>query len=109
MTMPTLILTPRFTDDAQTLWRSALKLGWNVERLTSWQIPEDLRHALDPALYVEGLMGPTLAEQLGIKLIEPPVDWLPRLPEEYRKRWVRLSTLGQMRSSADRAFVKPPN
>jgi hypothetical protein len=30
--MPTLILTPRFTDDAQALWRAAQRLGWNVER-----------------------------------------------------------------------------
>lgn len=109
MTMPTLFLTPRFTDDAQVLWRAALTLGWNVERLTSWRITEELTRALDPVVYVEALMAPTLAEQLGIKLSEPPVDWLPRLPEEYRNRWVRLSTLGEMRASADPFFVKPPN
>jgi ATP-grasp domain, R2K clade family 2 len=41
--MPTLILTPRFTDDAQALWRAAIQLGWSVERLTSWRVPEELR------------------------------------------------------------------
>jgi hypothetical protein len=86
--MPTLILTPRFTDDAQALWRAANRLGWEVERLTSWRAPEGLRNVTDPVLYLEGLFGPALAEQFGLRLLEPPDDWLPRLPEEYRKRWV---------------------
>ena len=30
--MPTLILTPRHTDDAQALWRAAGRLGWRIER-----------------------------------------------------------------------------
>jgi hypothetical protein len=107
--MPTLILTPRYTEDAQALWRAAGRIGWRVERLTSWRIPDDLRSVPDPVLYVEALMGPTLAEQLGLRLVEPPADWLPRLPEEYRKRRVHLSTLGEARSSEQPAFVKPPN
>jgi hypothetical protein len=107
--MPTLILTPRFTEDAQALWRAAGRLGWGVERLTSWRVPEELRSVPDPVVYLEGLFGPTLAEQFGLRLSEPVVDWLPRLPEEYRKRWVYLTTLGQARGIAEPAFVKPPN
>ena len=105
--MPTLILTPRFTDDSQSLWRAAVRLGWGVERLSSWRISDDLRQVPDPVLYVEGLFGPTLAEQLGIRLLEPSEDWLPRLPEKYRKRWVHVTTLGQARASTEPAFVKP--
>jgi hypothetical protein len=107
--MPTLILTPRFTEDAQSLWSAASHLGWNVERLTRWRNPSDLKSAPDPVLYLEGLMGPSLAEQLGLKLIEPPIDWLPRLPEAFRKRWVYLSTLGKARCLTEPVFVKPPN
>ena len=107
--MPTLILTPRQTEDAQALSRAAGRLGWNVERLTSWRMPDALRSAPEPVLYLEAMMGPMLAEQLGLRLIEPPEDWLPRLPETYRKRWVRLSTLGQARQLEEPAFVKPPN
>ena len=44
-----------------------------------------------------------------MSLAEPPDDWLPRLPMEYRKREVRLSTLGEARKLAAPAFVKPPN
>jgi len=107
--MPTLILTPRFTDDAQALWRAAGRLGWGVERLSSWRIPDDLLHVPEPVPYLEGLFGPTLAEQLGLRLVEPPEDWLPRLPEKYRKRRVYLTTLGQARTLSERAFIKPPN
>ncbi|OWK40781.1 ATP-grasp domain-containing protein [Fimbriiglobus ruber] len=107
--MPTLVLTPRFTEDAQALWRAAAQLGWAVERLTSWRVPDDLLTVPEPLLYLEALFGPTLAEQFGLRLLEPAVDWLPRLPEEYRKRWVYLTTLGQARTIAQPAFIKPPN
>jgi hypothetical protein len=107
--MPTLILTPRFTEDAQALWRAAGRLGWRVERLSSWRVPDELRAVPDPVLYLEGLMGPTLAAAFGLRLIEPPDDWLPRLPDRYRKRRVELATLGDVRRMAGSAFVKPPN
>jgi hypothetical protein len=107
--MPTLILTPRFTEDAQAMWRAAGQLGWDVERLTSWPVPDALRSVPEPVVYLEGLFGPTLAEQFGLRLLEPPVDWLPRLPEEFRKRRVTLTTLRAARQIAEPAFVKPPN
>jgi hypothetical protein len=107
--MPTLILTPRFTEDAQALWRAATHLGWGVERLTTWRVPNELRSVSEPVLYLESLFGPTLAEQFGLRLLGPTVDWLPRLPEEYRKRRVSLTTLGDARNIAEPAFIKPPN
>ncbi len=107
--MPTLILTPRFTEDAQALWRAAVQLGWNVERLTSWRIPDELRSIPEPVVYLEGLFGPTLAADLGLRLLEPPIDWLPRLPEEFKKRKVSLMTFGAARKLAEPAFIKPPN
>jgi hypothetical protein len=107
--MPTLILTPRFTQDAQALWRAACRIGWQVERLASWRVPVEVQVAEEPVLYLEGLLGPHLAMQFGLKLLEPAVDWLPRLPEEYRKRDVTLSTLKDARLLKSRAFIKPPN
>jgi hypothetical protein len=109
MAMPTLILTPRFTNDAQALWRAAVQLGWGVERLTSWRVPEELRAVPEPVLYLEGLFGPTLAEQFGLKLLEPALDWLPTLPEEFRKRPVSLMSLRAARRLAEPLFIKPPN
>jgi hypothetical protein len=107
--MPTLILTPRFSSDSQALWRAAGQLGWGVERLSSWRVPDELRSVPEPVLYLEALFGPTLAEQFGLRLLEPPVDWLPQLPEEYRKRRVALTTFGAARLLTEPAFIKPPN
>jgi hypothetical protein len=107
--MPTLILSPRQTEDSQRLWRAAGQLGWSVERLASWRIPDDLLTAAEPVLYVEALMAPTLAEKLHLRLAEPPDDWLPTLPDEYRRRSVRLATLGEVRGLSAPAFIKPPN
>lgn len=107
--MPTLVLTPRHTGDSQALWKAAVRRGWDVQRLATWRIPDDLRAAPEPFLYVEALFGPTLAEQLGVRLLDPAEDWLPRLPERYRRRAVHLSTLGEARRLGGAAFVKPPN
>jgi hypothetical protein len=107
--MPTLILTPRFTDDAQSLWRAAIRLGWQVQRLPTWRVPPELLAVQEPVLYLEGLFGPTLAQEFGLALLEPPIDWLATLPHEYKKRSVTLTTLGQARQNAAPAFVKPPN
>lgn len=105
--MPTLILTPRFTEDAQALWRAAGQLGWGVERLTSWRVPDELRSIPEPVLYAESLFAPSLADQFNLRLLEPAIDWLPRLPREYRKRRVSLTTLRAARALAEPAFVKP--
>lgn len=107
--MPTLILTPRYTEDSQALWRAANRLGWRVERLINWRLPDELKLVPEPVLYVEALMTEMIAEQLGLRLLDAPNDWLPNLPEEYRKRWVYLSTLGEARSMGKTAFIKPPN
>jgi hypothetical protein len=107
--MPTLILTPRYSDDTQALWKAAAGRGWSVERLGRWQVPDHLRQAHEPVLYAEALFGPSLAEQLGITLASPPEDWLVRLPEPYRKREIQLMTLAQARGLPAPAFIKPPN
>ncbi|MEO1353797.1 MAG: hypothetical protein AAFW84_34435 [Cyanobacteria bacterium J06635_15] len=60
--MPTLILTPRYTEDSQALWRAAISLGWKVERLTRWELPPHLQSVTEPVLYLEALMAPLMAE-----------------------------------------------
>jgi hypothetical protein len=107
--MPTLILTPRFTPDSQSLWRAAGTLGWDVERLTSWRVPEHLRSVPDPVLYLEALFGPTLAQDFGLQLLEPDENWLPQLPEEFRKRCIQLLPIQEARQLKQPAFIKPPN
>lgn len=106
---PTLVLTSRYTDDAQRLWLAAIRKGWAVERLQGWRVPDHLRTAAHPVLYVEALMAPRIAEELGLTLLDPAEDWLPRLPEEYRRRSIRLTTLGEARTGVEPLFIKPPN
>jgi hypothetical protein len=107
--MPTLIFTPRYTEDSQALWKAAGNLGWQTERLANWQVPEHIRTAPERVLYGEALFGPALAEQLGLVLLNPPQDWLVRLPQKFRLRNITLSSLGSARAHPQPAFVKPPN
>jgi hypothetical protein len=107
--MPTLILTPRQTEDTQTLWKAAARLGWRTERLGAWRIPDHFRALKDPVLYAEALFAPEFADQLELDLISPPDDWLVDLPKEYTSRTVRLSTLAEARSLDRPMFVKPSN
>lgn len=107
--MPTLIFTPRYTDDSQALWKAAGALGWHVQRLANWRVPKHMQDLAEPVLYGEALFGPTLAEQLGIRLLSLPEDWLVRLPMEYKHRQISLQTLGEARQLAQPCFIKPPN
>ncbi|MCB1051180.1 MAG: ATP-grasp domain-containing protein [Acidobacteria bacterium] len=107
--MPTLILSPRYTEDGQLLWKAALDAGWHIHRLSSWQIGPEARSIVDPVLYVEAMFAPTFAEELGVVLSEPSLDWLPKLPFRFRLRDIQLMTLGEAHRLEKDAFVKPPN
>jgi hypothetical protein len=105
--MPTLILSPRYTPDSAALWKAALDLGWSVERLEAYRVPDHL-YGKECVIYGEGLFVSTVAESLGLPLIEPPVDWMIRLPSRYLQREVRYTTLGDVRKTLRQAtFVKP--
>lgn len=106
--MPTLILSPRYSDDSITLRRAAIDLGWDVMRLASWRCPEDFEPE-EPVLHAEPLFNTAVAEQLGLKLVEPPEDFLVRLPREYVGRDVRLLTAAEARTLPGPVFLKPPN
>ena len=84
-------------------------MHWDVERLSGWRVPEDLRSVAHPVLYVEVVFASSFAEAFGVRLVEPPIDWLPEVPEEYRKRSVVVATLGEARKLSEAAFIKPPN
>lgn len=107
--MPTLILSARNNEDSQRLWRAAIRKGWAVERLHGWRVPDELKNVSEPILYAEALLAPIHAKHFGLSLLEPPHDWLPRLPEMYRQRKIVLKTLSQVRLGEFPSFVKPPN
>jgi hypothetical protein len=62
---------------------------------------------MDIAVYGEPLFGKHVASTLGIRLLEPPNDWLPNLSLKYRGRDVRLTTLAEARTISRRCFLKP--
>ncbi|WP_337175029.1 ATP-grasp domain-containing protein [Paludisphaera sp.] len=105
---PTLILSPRYTADSVNLWRAAVARGWDVTRLPSWRVPDDFTPR-EPVLFAEPLFNEAVAQRLGLRIIGPPEDFLPRLPREYTSREVRLMTAAEARSLAGPVFLKPPN
>ena len=102
--MPTLLLPPRFTSDSIRLWQACVAARWDTLRLDRWRAPE----GLDPAeTVVYGGYFIALANDLGISLLVPPLDWLARLPESLTRRRIRFMTLAEARTLPDRAFYKP--
>ena len=106
MRAPTLVLSHRYSPDSNALFAAALSAGWDVERLHSFRCPEGLA-ARAPVFYGETLLADAIAGDLGIALLEPTANWLPRLPECHRRRDVRLATLAEALTIQERAFVKP--
>lgn len=103
--MPTLLLSARQTDDAQSLWRACIAVKWEVVRVHGWHVP-----AIPPddvAVYGEPLFADHVAQTLGLKLQAPSLDWLPKLASIWRGRDVRLTTLAEARHILTRAFIKP--
>jgi hypothetical protein len=106
--MPTLVLSQRYSTDSSSLWRAALAAGWDVERVRGFAVEPGLA-GRDPVVYGETLFADAVMDPLGVAMLEPTEDWLPCLPERYRLRDVRLSTLGEACSLAAPAFVKAPD
>ena len=79
--------------------------NWEVVRVHGWQVPPI--ETKDLAVYGEPLFAHLVAQTLRLKLQEPPLDWLPRLPAKWRGRDVRLTTLADARSVSTDAFIKP--
>jgi hypothetical protein len=103
--MPTLLLSARQTDDAQKLWRACIAEKWDVVRVHSWRVPEI--SPKDVAVYGEPLFAHHVAQSLGLQLLEPPIDWLPKLPHRWRGRDVQLTTLADARKTTTSSFIKP--
>lgn len=106
--MPTLIVPDRRNTDIQALRDAALRLGWEAETLP-YRLPERFAPK-EPVLYGDALFCELMAAQLGVRLVEPSDDFLVRLPEAWRQRWVQLTTLAQARQwKSGPVFIKPAN
>lgn len=105
---PLLLLAPRMTDDSKAIWKAALDLGWSIQRIQGWRVPEELLGTHQPlVIYGEPLFAEAVADQMGLVLLEPSLDWLTNLPREYLQRDIELMSLAQARRQPNKAFVKP--
>ncbi len=100
--MPTLLLTARQTEDTQRLWRACISAQWHVERVHNWHVPEV--NPNEVAVYGEPLFAHHVAQTLGLDLMEPTVDWLPRLSARWRGRDVRLMNLADARNARTQVY-----
>lgn len=111
--MTTLLLGFRQSEDNQALWRSAIKRGWDVERVRAFGgVRElDLEKLVDDdiAIYVEALWAPSVAKRLKRKLLETPNQWMENLPYHLVQRDIYLTTLAEAINYLDPVFIKPPN
>ena len=105
--MTTLLMSSRHTEDDQALWRASVSRGWSVARARGIRLP-DIDDS-EIVIYVESLYSPTIAKMIGRELLSPPDNWLVTVPQEFTKRAIALTTLGEARILTQPAFVKPPN
>ncbi len=90
------------------VWKAAIDQGWSVQRLPGWRIPDHLRHEKrDLVVYAEPLFAEAVADQLDMVLLEPPPDWLVRLPSRFTHRGISLCSLAEARKLQAPIFVKP--
>lgn len=103
-----LVLPPRLDATAELLAASARRRGMAVEQPSTAGVPDRLRRAGGGHVYGGPTFAAAVAADLDLALLEPADDWLARLPYEYRRRDVTLTTLGEARWSRSPMFVKPP-
>lgn len=104
--MPTLVLSQRFHGDSADLQRAAWGRGWNTHRAIRFLGPDG---PSDCCLYGEILFCDIMAERLGLGLLDPPDDWLARLPYEARRRDVSFCRARDLAKFNERLFFKPAN
>lgn len=102
----TLVLGSRYSDDARILSQSARMQGWDVVRLSSSSVPEGLR-GKECRVYAEGFLVEHIAEALGLKLVRPAEDILPKLGQEFLKRQVWFSSAADFKHPGFPVFIKP--
>ncbi|WED65085.1 ATP-grasp domain-containing protein [Synoicihabitans lomoniglobus] len=103
--MPTLILSPRQTEDAQLLWRAAIRAGWAIERAFGWKSPAKPED--DFTIYGEPVFVQAIAESCDVKVVVPTDDWLATLPLRWSGRNVKLMSLEDARLIGVSRFIKP--
>ncbi|MFD6877711.1 MULTISPECIES: ATP-grasp domain-containing protein [unclassified Streptomyces] len=103
-----LLLAPRPNDTAPRLGAAAARRGIRALTAPDWKAPAGTPDGVRAHLYGGPLLADSVAGELGILALEPPADWLARLPRALSGRQVESVTLAEARRLRRPAFVKPP-
>jgi hypothetical protein len=104
--MPTLLLSRMCQPEASGLAAVARAARWKYQWLNRRRPPRYL-HGREFAFYGETVLGLRLMADHGLALLEPTFDLLTHLPYCFRRREVRLTTLGDALAITHAVFVKP--
>lgn len=107
-TAPVLLTSAQRTSTAGLLNGAAARRGLETVTLTG---PDTLRALAGRAVHWYG--GPRTADRIAgplrLGLLDPPDDWLARLPHQLTLRSVELTTHGEASRRTGPFFVKPPS
>lgn len=106
---PVLVFPPRHNDTVQALSVAAVQRGLHTETMSTWRVPDHLRAHGEAHLYAGPLFADAVAHDLGLALLEPPADWLARLPRSLTRREITAATIDVARQVRRPAFIKTPN
>ncbi|MFE7324094.1 ATP-grasp domain-containing protein [Streptomyces sp. NPDC057565] len=102
------LLAPRTSGTGRRLAETAAGRGLRVLTADGWALPAEAQGAERAHLYGGPLLADRVAGELDIVPLEPPADWLARLPTGLTGRRVEAVTLEEARELRRPAFVKPP-
>jgi ATP-grasp domain, R2K clade family 3 len=106
-TVPTVLLSQRFSTDSQAVWNAANRAGWGIHRAIRYLPPDPLPDRV--CAYGEVSFCDIMADRAGLGLLDPPNDWLPRLPYDVVKRDIAFCQAGRLHLFGRRSFFKPSN
>lgn len=83
-TKPTVLLSQRFSTDSNEVWKAAVKRDWNIHRAIRYMPPDPLPGQV--FAFGEVNFCDIMADRAGLGLLDPPDDWLAKLPMEMLSR-----------------------
>lgn len=103
---PTLLLPPTYSTEAEALRKAAQARDWNIHRVLRCQTP----FTAGP-IAVHGPLPfcDSVASRMMLGLLDPPDDWLGRLPQHFLLRDLWVGTVADLHRVKERSFVKPAN
>jgi hypothetical protein len=105
--MTLLVVYSRFSKDSQILRKSAQQLGWETLRLDGLELPDWVDESEPEVAIFATIPGAiAIAEKFSRTLLGCDADWLPNLPQQFRKREIERATLADALHGSDGRFIK---